>query len=147
MIALIQKVSTANVSVQSKKIAETKKGLLVFLGIYKNDDTDDIFKVSKKILNLRIFNNNRKKAQLSITDIAGEILLISQFTLCADVKKGNRPSFSKAMHSTNALTYFNLVHQELNKSVITKKGIFGEDMKVSLINEGPITIIVNTKNE
>ena len=147
MIALIQKVSKAKVSVKSKKIAEIKKGLLVFLGIYEKDETDDIFKVSKKILNLRIFDDYKEKAQRSITDVSGEILLISQFTLCADVKKGNRPSFTKAMNSSDALTYFNLVYQELNKSVITKKGIFGEDMKVSLINEGPMTIIVDTKNE
>ena len=147
MIALIQKVRNAKVSVKSKKIAEIKKGLLVFLGIYEKDETDDIFKVSKKILNLRIFDDYREKAQRSITDIAGEILLISQFTLCADVKKGNRPSFTKAMNSSDALTCFNSVYQELNKSVTTKKGIFGEDMKVSLINEGPMTIIVDTKNE
>ena len=147
MIALIQKVSKANVSVKSKKIAEINKGFLVFLGIYEKDKKDDIFKVSKKILNLRIFDENKEKAQHSIADVAGEILLISQFTLCADVKKGNRPSFTKAMCSSDALTYFNLVYQELNKSVITKKGIFGEDMKVSLINEGPMTIIVDTKNE
>ena len=146
MIALIQKVSKASVSVKSKKIAEIKKGLLVFLGIYEKDETDDIFKVSKKILNLRIFDDNKEKVQRSITDIAGEILLISQFTLCADVKKGNRPSFTKAMYSSDALIYFNLVYQALNKSVLTKKGIFGEDMKVSLINEGPMTIIVDTKN-
>ena len=147
MIALIQRVSEASVSVKSKKLTEIKKGLLVFLGIHENDKKDDVFKVSKKILNLRIFDNDKKKVQYNIKDIVGEILLVSQFTLCANVKKGNRPSFIKAMHSSKASTYFKLVYQELNKSVITKKGVFGENMDISLVNKGPITIVVDTKNE
>ena len=147
MIALIQKVSNASVAVRSKKVAQIKKGLVVFLGIFDDDIEDDIFKVSKKILNLRVFNDSEENGQYSVQKIGGEILLVSQFTLCAQTKKGNRPSFKKAMSSKKALKYFNLVVEELSKKVITKTGMFGEKMEVSLVNNGPMTIILNTKNE
>jgi len=147
MIALVQKVSNASVAVRSKKVAQIKKGLVVFLGIFEDDIEDDIFKVSKKILNLRVFNNSEENGQYSVQKIEGEILLVSQFTLCAQTKKGNRPSFKKAMSSKKALKYFNLVVEELSKKVITKTGMFGEKMEVSLVNNGPMTIILNTKNE
>ena len=147
MIALVQKVSNASVTVRSKKVAQIKKGLVVFLGIFDDDIEDDIFKVSKKILNLRVFNNSEENEQYSVQKIEGEILLVSQFTLCAQTKKGNRPSFKKAMNSKKALKYFNLVVEELSKKVITKTGMFGEKMEVSLVNNGPMTIILNTKNE
>lgn len=147
MIALIQKVSNASVAVRSKKVAQIKKGLVVFLGIFDDDIEDDIFKVSKKILNLRVFNNSEENGQYSVQKMEGEILLVSQFTLCAQTKKGNRPSFKKAMSSKKALKYFNLVVEELSKKVITKTGMFGEKMEVSLVNNGPMTIILNTKNE
>ena len=147
MIALIQKVSNASVAVRSKKVAQIKKGLVVFLGIFDDDIEDDIFKVSKKILNLRVFNDSEENGQYSVQKMEGEILLVSQFTLCAQTKKGNRPSFKKAMSSKKALKYFNLVVEELSKKVITKTGMFGEKMEVSLVNNGPMTIILNTKNE
>ncbi len=147
MIALVQKVTNARVTIKSKKVAQIKKGLLVFLGIFEDDIEDDIFKVSKKILNLRIFNNSEGQGQCNIQSISGEILIVSQFTLCAQTKKGNRPSFKKAMNSKKALSFFNLVVDELRKKAITKTGIFGEKMEVSLVNKGPMTIILNTKNE
>tara|TARA_Y100001970_G_scaffold219814_1_gene269820 strand:- start:267 stop:716 length:450 start_codon:yes stop_codon:yes gene_type:complete len=144
MRALVQRVSRSSVTVESKEIASINKGLLILLGIYSSDTEKDILKLCKKILNLRIFNDSNNKICYNIQDIKGEILLISQFTLCANVKKGNRPSFIDAMPHSEAGQLFERVAQELNLYISTKTGQFGATMSVSLINEGPMTIMIDT---
>ena len=145
MKALIQRVDEAEVVVDRETIADIKQGLLVFLGIYKTDTKDDVFKVCKKILNLRIFNDENDKINYNIQNIEGKILLVSQFTLCANIKKGNRPSFVDAMEPSRAEKLFNNVQEELNRYIETATGQFGAMMSVSLINNGPMTIMVDTK--
>tara|TARA_A100001037_G_C15024705_1_gene578071 strand:- start:336 stop:773 length:438 start_codon:yes stop_codon:yes gene_type:complete len=143
--ALIQRVDQAEVAVRGKSIASIKQGLLVFLGIYKDDTKDDVFKVCKKILNLRIFNDENDKINYNIQDIGGKILLVSQFTLCANIKKGNRPSFVEAMEPSRAEKLFNNARDELSNYISTVTGQFGAMMTVSLTNNGPMTIMVDTK--
>ncbi len=145
MKALIQRVDQAEVAVRGKSIASIKQGLLVFLGIYKDDTKDDVFKVCKKILNLRIFNDENDKINYNIQDIGGKILLVSQFTLCANIKKGNRPSFVEAMEPSRAEKLFNNARDELSNYISTVTGQFGAMMTVSLTNNGPMTIMVDTK--
>ncbi len=145
MKALIQRVDQAEVAVRGKSIASIKQGLLVFLGIYKDDTKDDVFKVCKKILNLRIFNDENDKINYNIQDIDGKILLVSQFTLCANIKKGNRPSFVEAMEPSRAEKLFNNARDELSNYILTVTGQFGAMMTVSLTNNGPMTIMVDTK--
>ena len=144
MIALVQRVSNGSVAVKSKEIASINQGLLILLGIFNEDSQDDVLKVCKKILNLRIFNDSNDKMHYNVQDVKGEILLISQFTLCANVKKGNRPSFIDAMPHSEAGQLFERVAQELNLYISAKTGQFGATMSVSLINEGPMTIMIDT---
>ena len=147
MKALIQRVSGADVSVDGKSIGTIGKGLLIFIGIYSNDSIDDVYKICKKIINLRIFNDSDGKLNQSILDIKEEILLVSQFTLCAETKKGNRPSFNNAMKPEKAVDLFNHLKNELSRFINVKIGKFGAMMEVSLVNDGPVTIILDTKNE
>ncbi len=147
MKALIQRVSQGKVSVDSNQIASISGGMVVLLGIF-NDDTElDVLKVCKKILNLRIFNDSKNKINYNIKDISGEILLVSQFTLCANTKKGNRPSFINAMVPNKAEKLFNMVKKELSLYVETEIGQFGAMMSLQLTNEGPMTIIIDTHND
>ncbi len=146
MIALVQRVSNGSVAVKSKEIASINQGLLILLGIFNEDSQDDVLKVCKKILNLRIFNDSNDKMHYNVQDVKGEILLISQFTLCANIKKGNRPSFINAMEPTKAEVLFEMMKKELGLYTKTKIGQFGSMMSVSLINEGPMTIIIDTQN-
>ena len=147
MKALIQRVSQGKVSVDSNQIASISGGMVVLLGIF-NDDTElDVLKVCKKILNLRIFNDSKNKINYNIKDVSGEILLVSQFTLCASTKKGNRPSFINAMVPNKAEKLFNMVKKELSLYVETKIGQFGAMMSLELTNEGPMTIIIDTHND
>lgn len=145
MRALVQRVSRSSVTVESKEIASINKGLLILLGIYSSDTEKDILKLCKKILNLRIFNDENDKINYNIQNIEGKILLVSQFTLCANIKKGNRPSFVDAMEPSRAEKLFNNVQEELNRYIETETGQFGAMMSVSLINNGPMTIMVDTK--
>ena len=145
MKALIQRVSSASVSVDNKKIGAMGNGLIIFVGIYINDDIKDVSNISKKIINLRIFNDSEDRINYSILDTKGEILLISQFTLCADTKKGNRPSFKNAMEPKKALNLFDDLKHELSKFVNVKTGKFGAMMKVLLVNDGPFTILLDSK--
>ena len=147
MKALIQRVGSASVSVDDKNIGTIANGLLIFVGVYFDDSIDDVYKISNKIVNLRIFNDSHGKMNYSILDIKGEILLISQFTLCADIKRGNRPSFKDAMNPKQAINLFNFLKDELSGLVNVKIGKFGEKMDISLVNEGPVTIMLDTKNE
>ena len=148
MKAVIQRVSDASVTVGNKTVASINLGLVIFVGINYNDSENDMHKLCKKILGLRIFNDDNNKTNFSINQIKGEILLISQFTLCASTKKGNRPSFIKAMEPDKAKDLFNKLFNELIKSRLKIfKGKFGSMMDVKLNNIGPMTIILDTQNE
>jgi D-aminoacyl-tRNA deacylase len=148
MRAVIQRVNRANVSIDTKVHAAIKEGLLVLLGIEDADTGEDIEWLSGKIVNLRIFNDKDGIMNISIKEIGGNILLISQFTLHASTKKGNRPSYIKASKPDVAVPlYEKMIHQlsaDLGREI--KSGIFGADMKVELLNDGPVTIIIDTKN-
>ncbi len=149
MKAVLQRVSSASVNVDGQIISTINKGLLVFVGIEDADTTEDSTWLSNKIVNLRIFDDEVLVPNLSIKEIAGDIILVSQFTLHASTKKGNRPSYIKASKRTVAIPlYENLITQLEND--IEKKiqvGKFGADMKVSLVNDGPMTIIIDSKNK
>ena len=144
MRALIQRVTSASVKVDGKIVGKIGKGFLVFLGIYEEDTEEKIEKLTKKIINLRIFNDENDKMNLSIKDVKGEILLISQFTLCADTRKGNRPSFVSAKNPKDAnMIYEKTIENIKNENIVVEKGVFGADMKVELLNDGPVTILLD----
>lgn len=149
MKAVIQRVSSASVEIDKISVSNINVGLLVLVGIEDADDQEDINWLSSKIANLRIFADDHNLMNLSIKDIDGEIIVVSQFTLHAQTKKGNRPSYIKASKPNIAIPlYESFVKQmelELGKKVQT--GQFGADMKVSLVNDGPVTIIIDTKNK
>ena len=148
MKAVIQRVSDASVKVEGKIVGEISNGLLLLIGIDELDEKSDADWLVQKILNLRIFGDEEGKLNLSVTDIAGEILCISQFTLIADYKKGNRPSFIKAAKPEHAVPLFEYFKEEISKSGLkTESGIFGADMKVSLLNDGPVTIVMDSKTK
>ncbi len=148
MKAVIQRVSEASVKVDGKTVGEIGNGLLLLIGIDETDEKTDAEWLVQKILNLRIFGDAEGKLNLSVTDIAGEILCISQFTLIADYKKGNRPSFIKAAKPEHAVPLFEYFKEEISKSGLkTESGIFGADMKVSLLNDGPVTIVMDSKTK
>jgi D-tyrosyl-tRNA(Tyr) deacylase len=149
MKAVIQRVSSASVTIDSKVVAEIQKGLLVLIGIEDEDSQEDIVWLSQKIANLRIFGDENDVMNLSVKETNGDIIVVSQFTLHASTKKGNRPSYIKAAKPEVAIPiYEDLVLQlekELGKKVQT--GIFGADMKVALLNDGPVTILIDSKNK
>jgi D-tyrosyl-tRNA(Tyr) deacylase len=148
MRAVIQRVSKASVSIDASIYSQINNGLLVFLGIEDADTAEDIEWLSNKIINLRIFNDENGVMNVSVKDSNGDILVVSQFTLHASTRKGNRPSYIKASKPEFAIPiYEQLVQQlsaELGKTIRT--GIFGADMKVELLNDGPVTIVIDTKN-
>lgn len=145
MKTVIQRVSESIVKVDGKLVGEIGKGLMLLVGIDENDEKTDADWLVQKILNLRIFGDEDDKLNLSVQDIKGEILCISQFTLIADYKKGNRPSFIKAAKPEKAIPLFDYFKEEIAKSGLkTESGIFGADMKVSLINDGPVTIVMDS---
>lgn len=146
MVAVVQRVLTSKVIVHNKEVADIDKGLLVLLGVANDDSLDDINIVAEKIANLRIFEDENEKMNLSILDINGEILVVPNFTLCGDVKKGRRPNFMNAAKPEISNPMFCEVVDRLKKIGIKKveQGIFGADMKVELINDGPVTIIIDT---
>lgn len=147
MKAVIQRVSSAFVEVDGKKVGECKKGFMVLFGAAEGDTEKDIELLAKKTVNLRVFEDENGKMNLSLLDIEGEVLVISQFTLCADLKKGNRPSFINAMEPQKASSYYDKYCDELLKLGVknVEKGIFGADMKVTLTNDGPVTICLDTE--
>ncbi len=149
MKAVLQRVSSASVTVDAQIISTINNGLLVLVGIEDADTNEDIEWLSNKIVNLRIFDDENKVPNLSVKDINGEILLVSQFTLQASTKKGNRPSYIKAAKPAIAIPlyekFINQLEIDLAKKIAT--GIFGADMKVNLVNDGPVTIIIDTKSK
>lgn len=148
MRAVIQRVLQANVVIDNIIKSEIKKGLLVFVGIEDADTIEDIEWLSNKIINLRIFDDENKVPNISVKDIGGDILAVSQFTLHASTKKGNRPSYIKASKSAIAIPLYEKFIIQLANDLgrIIHTGIFGADMKVELVNDGPVTICIDTKN-
>ena len=142
MKLLIQRVNNCSVTAASGKHVEIGRGLLVLAGFCKDDRGDAISKAALKILNMRIFEDNDKKMNRSIMDINGSIMLVSQFTLCSDLKKGNRPSFDSSMDPSEAEHLFEELEEELNKNIEVKTGVLGDYMDVELVNSGPCTFIL-----
>ncbi len=148
MKAVIQRVSEAYVKVENKVVGEITHGLLLLIGIDEEDEEADALWLVQKILNLRIFSDLEGKMNLSVQDLEGEILCISQFTLIADYKKGNRPSFIKAAKPEKAIALFEFFKTEIAKTALKiESGIFGADMQVSLVNDGPVTIVMDSKTK
>jgi len=147
MVAVIQRCIKANVKVDNKVIAKIDQGLVVLLGIQSGDDYKDASYVAKKIINLRIYNDSDDKMNLSIKEINGSILVISQFTLCANTKKGRRPSFINAASTTvGEKLYKSFISNLLKYKIKVKTGKFGANMDVALINQGPATFIIDSEN-
>lgn len=148
MRAVIQRVTEASVSFNQQNVGTINKGLLIFLGIEDADAPADISWLSNKIINLRIFDDDKKVPNINIVDAGGDLLLVSQFTLFASTKKGNRPSYIRASKAEQAIPIYEQMIIALEKALGKKiaSGVFGADMKVALVNDGPITIIIDTKN-
>lgn len=149
MKAVIQRVTSASVSVDGKITSSMKNGLLILLGVADDDEQEDILWLTKKIANLRIFNDENEVMNKSIIDKQGEAIVVSQFTLLASTKKGNRPSYIKAAKPEIAIPIYEKFVEEFEKEIYKKvgTGIFGADMKIELLNDGPVTIIIDTKNK
>ena len=147
MRALIQRVSKAYVEVNEKKISSIDKGLLVLLGVQDTDDQTDITWLSNKIIKMRLFEDDNGEMNQSIKDVRGELLVVSQFTLHASTKKGNRPSFMAAAHPDVALPLFQSFVTECQKQIPTQTGQFGAMMQVGLVNDGPVTIWLDSRNK
>ncbi|WP_111308163.1 D-aminoacyl-tRNA deacylase [Confluentibacter sediminis] len=149
MKVVIQRVSIASVTIEGEKVASIENGLLILLGIVDEDTTEDIVWLSNKITNLRIFEDENGVMNKSIMESNGDVIVVSQFTLHALTKKGNRPSYIKAAKPNVAIplyeAFINQVELDLNKKIQT--GQFGADMKVALVNDGPVTIIIDSKNK
>ena len=145
MKALLQRVSSSKVEVEGRVVGQINKGLLVFIGIEKKDDIISSDKMVKKILSYRVFSDSDDKMNLSVSDINGDLLIISQFTLAADTKNGTRAGFSTAMPPTDAENLYNyFLEKTKSMATVTESGIFGADMKVSLVNDGPVTFLLET---
>ncbi len=149
MIAVIQRVSSASVIISNHVKASINQGLMVLLGIEDADNHDDVQWLALKLVNLRIFNDADGVMNVSVKDVAGEIIIVSQFTLHASTKKGNRPSYIKAAKPDIAIPiYENFIREvERNLGKPAQTGEFGADMKVNIMNDGPVTIIIDTKNK
>lgn len=146
MKVIVQRVKEASVKVENKIVGKIGYGYMLLVSFTKNDNLDIINYMVKKIVNLRIMDDENKVMNKSILDIKGSILSVSQFTLYADTKKGNRPSYIKALNGDEAIKLYDLFNQELSKYVLVETGKFGAEMEVSLINDGPITIILEKEN-
>ena len=149
MRAVVQRVSYGSVTVENKKIGEINYGLVVLLGVDVNDNEEDVTWLANKIVNLRIFGDEKKIMNNSLTNVNADLMIISQFTLFAKTKKGNRPSYMNAAKSPKAVNYYNFFCDEI-ESILSKKvirGIFGADMTLNIVNEGPVTVYMDTKNK
>jgi|TARA_B110000881_G_C18076601_1_gene271527 D-tyrosyl-tRNA(Tyr) deacylase len=149
MRAVIQRVVEASVIIKKQQVAAIQQGLLVLLGIEIEDTKEDALWLANKIAALRIFSDEEGVMNKSITEIGGEAIVVSQFTLHAKTKKGNRPSYIKASRPEQAIPLYGLFKEELSQLIGKKvqSGVFGANMQVSLINDGPVTIIIDTKNK
>ena len=148
MRVIIQRVSEASVSIDSQVNAKIKQGLMILVGISTEDNQEDIDWLTQKIINLRVFNDENGKMNLSLLDVKGEVLIVSQFTLFASTKKGNRPSFIQSAKTEIAVPLYEQLIESLKATGIEiKTGTFGADMKVSLTNDGPVTISMDSKNK
>ena len=146
MRAVVQRVTEASVTVDNEIIGQINKGFLVLLGIGENDDETDIKYIADKIINLRVFEDENEKMNLSLNDVGGELLVISQFTLFGDCRKGRRPSFDKAGAPDRAKILYEKVCDYFRENKIkTETGRFAADMKVSLVNDGPVTLLLDSK--
>lgn len=146
MIALIQRVSKGAVVIQDKPYSQIKKGYVILLGIFDDDREKDVAKLVEKVVNLRIMSDEQEKMNRSILETKGEVLVVSQFTLAADITGGRRPSFIKAMEPEKAEELYKFFVKELQeKNLTVKTGKFGEYMEVQIANDGPVTIITNSK--
>jgi len=145
MKVVIQRVSEANVTINNEIYNQIDNGFMILVGFTEGDDSTDIDYIVKKVVNLRVFDDENGIMNKSILDVGGNILSISQFTLYADTRKGNRPSYINALKGELSTKLYDEFNNKLNEYVLTKTGIFGEDMKVHLINDGPITIIIDSK--
>ena len=146
MRVIVQRSLNSYVSVNNNIVGSIDKGLVLLVGFTDGDNIDIIDKVVNKIINLRIFDDELGVMNKSILDINGSILSISQFTLYGNIKKGNRPSYIKAMKSSEAINYYNIFNDKLKKYLRVETGIFGSDMKVSITNYGPVTIIIESED-
>lgn len=142
MRIVAQRVINSSVEVEDKVVGSIGKGLMILVSFTYGDDFDTIDYMVNKIINLRIFDDENKVMNLSVKDIQGSILSISQFTLYADTKKGNRPSYINALKSEEAVKLYNAFNEKLSQFIRVETGIFGSEMKVSLVNDGPVTIII-----
>ena len=146
MKIVVQRVKQAQVSIEGQVYSQIKQGLLLLVGVGPEDQPEDLDYAVRKLVNMRIFSDAEGKMNLSVKDIEGEILSISQFTLFADTKKGNRPAFTAAAKPGMAEAFYQDLNRELAKEVPVETGAFGADMQVELVNDGPVTIILDTKN-
>jgi D-tyrosyl-tRNA(Tyr) deacylase len=149
MRAVIQRVLRASVEINTNRSASIGSGLMVLLGVEDADTREDIEWLSAKITNLRIFDDEQGVMNLSVKDVSGEILLVSQFTLHASTKKGNRPSYIRAGKPEVAIPLYESMIEQLQRDLgrLIQTGVFGADMKVELVNDGPVTIVMDTKNK
>lgn len=143
MKVLIQRVKQASVTIEGKLYSEIKNGILAFVGIEKGDTEEQVQKAARKVSNLRIFSDENDKMNLSLIDIKGEMLIVSQFTLCGDCKKGTRPSFDRSAPPDIANELYELFIKEVGTyGIPTAHGVFAADMEVNLVNDGPVTFMV-----
>ncbi|MFK4566634.1 D-aminoacyl-tRNA deacylase [Enterococcus sp. UD-01] len=148
MKAVIQRVSQAQVSIDGETVGSIAQGFMILLGIHEADTTEDVAYLVRKISKLRVFEDNDGKMNVSIQEVKGSILSISQFTLYAETKKGNRPSFIEAARPEKAIPLYELFNEQLAQQEIpVETGRFGADMAVSLVNDGPVTIIIDTREK
>ncbi|NLY19816.1 MAG: D-tyrosyl-tRNA(Tyr) deacylase [Tissierellia bacterium] len=145
MRAVVQRVMNASVIVDDKTVGEISNGLLLFLGVCEEDEDKDLEYIYNKVIGLRIFTDENDLMNLSLKDVDGELLIVSQFTLYGDVRKGKRPSFTKAAKGEKAENMYNsFIEKAISDDIKTETGIFGADMKVELVNDGPVTILLDS---
>lgn len=147
MKLVVMRSKNSSVSVENKVVGKIEHGLMILVGISVDDTLEDVQKLAGKVLNLRIFDDEAGIMNKSILDVGGSVLSISQFTLLADTKKGNRPSYVKAMKGEQAIVLYNEFNRILSEQVSVQTGKFGADMQVSILNDGPITIIMDSKGD
>tara|TARA_Y100001956_G_scaffold82911_1_gene106706 strand:+ start:5126 stop:5584 length:459 start_codon:yes stop_codon:yes gene_type:complete len=148
MIVLLQRVKEASVYVNLEIIGNIKKGLLIYIGVSKNDTYNEAILLANKCANIRIFNDNSGKMNRSLLETQGSCLIVSQFTLCANTSKGQRPSFMKAANSKKAKKIYNsFINQFHENKIKVATGLFGENMDVHSVNDGPVTLIINSNNQ